>query len=243
MQIGRYSLEAELGRGGMGVVYRARDPAGRAVALKLLSAAADAGRVLRFVREGELAARLRHPAIVVVHEAFVHEGRPVLVQELVAGPTLDQAWRALPRAARVELVRQVAHGVAHAHARGVVHRDLKAENVVLDEGGAPKVIDFGLATASDLERLTRTGALVGTPTAMAPEQLGDRDAIGPWTDVWALGVLLHEALVDRPPFEATDLAALLAQLAAAEVAPLRRRDPTVSPALEAVCLRCLARAP
>ncbi|MCO5169730.1 MAG: protein kinase [Planctomycetes bacterium] len=243
MQIGRYLLEAELGRGGMGVVYRARDPAGRPVALKVLAAAAGEAQVLRFQREGEVAARLRHPGIVTVHEAFVHEGRPVLVQELVGGPPLHVAWRGRPRAARVDLVRQVAHAVAHAHARGVVHRDLKAENVVIDEGGAPKVIDFGLATASDLERLTRTGALVGTPTAMAPEQLGDRDALGPWTDVWALGVLLHEALLDRPPFEATDLAALLAQVAAAEVAPPRRRDPSVSPALEAVCLRCLARAP
>jgi TPR repeat protein/predicted Ser/Thr protein kinase len=243
VRIGRYLIEAELGRGGMGVVYRALDPAGRPVALKLLSSKADAEHVLRFLREGELAARLRHPAIVTVHEALVHEGRPALVYELVPGPTLHDAWGALDRPARLELLRQVAHGVAHAHERGVVHRDLKGENVVVGETG-PKVIDFGLATASDLERLTRTGAAMGTPHAMAPEQLGAvRDELGPWTDVWALGVLLHEALLDRPPFEAAGLTELLAQVASARVVPPRKFDRSVSPALEAVCLRCLARAP
>src|SRR5690606_36009167 len=123
------------------------------------------------------------------------------------------------------VLRRVAHAVAHAHALGVVHRDLKADNVVLDLHGRPKVIDFGLGRAADLERLTRTHAVLGTLGHMAPEQLEGGQAVGPPADVWALGVMLFQALVDRTPFEAESLVALVEQLDAGLREGPRALDP------------------
>ena len=243
-RLGPYEVVGELGRGASGLVLRGRDPSGRPVALKLLTSPSDPRRVERLRREGLLAGRLSHPGIAAVHDLVtLQDGRLLLVSELVEGRTLEEAGRTLDRSGRVELVRQTAAAMAHAHRSGVVHRDLKPANVLVEAAtGAVKVIDFGLATAQDLERLTRTGAIVGTPSHMSPEQLLGEPAGAP-ADVWVLGVLLHEALVGQPPFPATAFLELLAQVTGDPVAPLRGHDPSVPPALEAVTLRALARAP
>ncbi len=242
-----FELLGELGRGGMGVVYRARDrESGREVALKLALGRLDDTRLARFRREGEVTAALHHVGIVRVYGAGEHEGRPWLAYELLEGcRALDEAFTGLGRDARVALVRDAARALGHAHAAGVVHRDVKAENVLVDAGGRVRVADFGLATASDLEQLTQSGALVGSPATMAPEQLlGERAAIGPPTDVWALGALLYLALVGELPFaEAATILELTAQVVERPPRPPRAHDRSISAELEAICLQALARQP
>ena len=243
----RFELLEELGRGGMGVVHRARErSSGREVALKQLQLGAlDPELRQRFRREAELAAALRHPGIVTVHAAGEEGVRGWIACELVPGARpLDAAWRGRDRRARVELLREVALALGHAHAQGVVHRDVKAQNLLVDVEGRVRVADFGLALAQDETRLTETGALLGTPHAMAPEQArGEREAIGPWTDVWALGVLLYEALTDQRPFQAPTVLGLLRQIMEDSPRSPRQLDPTIPPALEAVCLRALQKDP
>jgi len=244
-RLGPFTVTGELGRGGMGTVLRARDPANREVALKLGPAGASDERRARFEREGQIAAGLDHPGIVGVHAAgALPDGRPYLAFELVEGArNLDAAFAGAPRERRVGWVLEAARAVAHAHARGVVHRDLKPANVLVARDGRVRVADFGVAGMVGLDRLTRTGQLLGTPTHMAPEQLaGERRAVGPPADVWALGALLYEALTGEPPFAG---ASLLELIAAVERGPRPPRAvaPDVAPALEAVCLAALARRP
>ncbi len=246
--LARYEVLGELGRGAMGVVLRARDrEAGREVALKLVPGAATADlrgerARERFRREGELTAALQHPGIVRVHSAGEADGVPYLTYELVEGcRTLEEVLPGSPLRARVALVRDVARALGHAHARGVIHRDVKPANVLVDRLGRAKVADFGLASASGLERLTLTGAMVGTPLFMAPEQVGGaRDAYGPATDVWALGVILHLAVADRLPFDAESLGELTTKILGAHYAPLA---PTVPAPLAQVVARALRVAP
>ncbi|MCO5167555.1 MAG: bifunctional serine/threonine-protein kinase/formylglycine-generating enzyme family protein [Planctomycetes bacterium] len=244
--IGPFEVLGELGRGGMGVVYRARDPAaGREVALKVVLHEADARRLARFVREGEVTATLDHPGIVKVHAAGEADGRPYLAYELVPGArTLDELLPGLPLRRRVEYVRDAARALGFAHARGLVHRDVKGANLLVDAENRLKVADFGLAAGEGLERLTRTGALLGTPQAMAPEQFrGERERQGPPTDVWALGVLLYEALTGAPPFTGGSITELGARICRGELEAPGARAPDVPPDLEAVCLRALSVAP
>ncbi len=242
-RIGPYVVRGVVGRGAMGMVLRGYDPAvGREVAIKLLLAAADPAQRARFAREGRLVAALDHPGIVRIHSAGeLPDGRPYLAFELVEGArTLADALRELPRLERLRVVVEVARALGHAHARGVVHRDLKPENVLLDAAGHARLADFGVAIAGDQERLTRTGALVGTPLYMAPEQLGHRTGeVGPAVDVWALGVLLYEALTDALPFQGTSLPELVAAIARARPTPPRGLDRSVPAGVEAVCLRAL----
>ncbi len=238
-----WELVELLGQGAMGTVWRARHVAtGRPAALKLVRAGPDRGA--RLAREAALAARLDHPGVVRVLAASAPDApTPWVAFELLERATpLGQVWAGFDRLQRLALLRDVARAVGHAHARGVVHRDLKPDNVLVDAAGLPRVADFGLAVAEDVERLTRTGVLVGTPLYMAPEQAsGQRGAVGPWTDVWALGVMLHEALVDRPPFEGHGGFIELARLiTTTRPAGPRALDPTVSPALDALVLSCLA---
>ncbi len=204
-RLGPFGLEAELGRGGMGAVWRAVDLAtGRRVALKVVLELGQGDAVARerFVREGELAARLLHPNVVRVFAAGQTDDLPWLACELVPGArSLTAAARALPRDEQVRLVRDAARALGAAHALGIVHRDVKPDNILVGDDGRARVTDFGLALAHDVQRLTRTGAVMGTPPYMAPEQFdGDRGAQGPHTDVWALGVILHELLCGERPF-------------------------------------------
>jgi serine/threonine protein kinase len=241
--IGGYQILGSVAHGSMGHVYRAWDAsAGREVAIKLLTAA-GVSSVERFRREGEIVGRLRHPGIVRVHAAgSVNATSHFLVYELVPGAhTLVEAWQDVELRQRVGWIRDVARAVGHAHSQGIVHRDIKPENVLVDAAGVAKVTDFGVATATNLERLTLSGAAVGTPTHMSPEQFSG-SPVGPQTDVWALGVLLYEALCDVLPFEGGDLITQAALVASARVPP--PRDVVDVPRdLERVCLAALRAEP
>ena len=242
----RYLIEAKLGEGGMGVVFRARDAQlGRPVALKVLNRTLNEAQRARFAREGELNASLLHPDVVRVFGGGVHEGRPFLVLELVEGAqTLEEAFLARTLIERGELLVRVARAVAAAHEQGIVHRDLKFENVLVNGTGQPKVCDFGLAWRADVERLTRTGAMIGTPMFMAPEQTGLTDAIGtspgPASDVWALGVMLYFALGGELPFRGGSLLEVLQAVLLRDPFPLPRAAPRQ---LESVCRRALSKHP
>ena len=241
----RYEILRELGRGAMGRVVLARDRrAQREVAIKLLAAQELGERAgARLQREGELLASLRHPGVVRVHSVGLWRGQPYLVMDHVEGAReLGQ----LERAQRLPLLLEAARALAHVHARGLVHRDLKPANLLVDAQGRVRVCDFGLAWSAESRRLTRTGHLAGTPLYMAPEQFrGAREgqAFEPPTDVWALGVILYEALTGRAPFEEPTLVAQMAEVLACEPTPPRSLEPSVSPALEAVCAKALQKRP
>ncbi|MCO5171747.1 MAG: serine/threonine protein kinase, partial [Planctomycetes bacterium] len=246
-RIGSYALGPEVARGGAGVVFRAVDLRdGREVALKLMLGADEARRALRFGREARALIRLRHPGIVAALDAGVEAGRPWLAMELVEGESLQRHLDArgpLAPAAAAALVAQLARAVEHAHAEGVLHRDLKPDNVLITRDGAPRLIDFGLARDVEPDagsRLTATGAVVGTPGYWAPEQARGEVA-DVRTDVHGLGALLYAALVAAPPIEAESFAEALIAAEAREVEPPSRRRADVAPALDAVCARALAR--
>jgi tetratricopeptide (TPR) repeat protein/RIO-like serine/threonine protein kinase len=249
-RIGPYDILGELGRGGMGVVYRALDPAlGRPVALKMIldASRADPEELERFHREARAAARLHHPGIVQVYGTGVHEGRPYIAFELIEGESLEALLNRKQLSPRrtAELVRKVALALDHAHREGILHRDVKPANVLLDRSGEPHLTDFGLArTESASLKLTRTGEILGTPAYMAPEQAdGTPGAQGPWTDIYALGGVLYRALAGRPPFEGGGAAALIVKVLTQEPEPPRRVRPTVHPDLETIALRCLEKDP
>mgnify|MGYP001416144363 CR=1 FL=1 len=244
--VGPYTLIEVLGRGGMGQVWRARDPRGaRDVAIKLtLGARPSPTALARLAREAEVAASLRHPGLVAIHAAGDVRGTPYLVLELVEGArSLDQVLPGLDLRARLGLVRDVARALGHAHGRGVVHRDVKPQNVLIDPAGRARVTDFGLALAEGQERLTRTGVTPGTPTHMAPEQLSGAP-LGPPTDVWALGVVLYQAVCDALPFTSEEgPVALAANICRGEVVPPSSRAADVPAGVDAICARALARDP
>ncbi|MBX3274347.1 MAG: serine/threonine protein kinase [Sandaracinaceae bacterium] len=231
---GRYRVEAELGRGGMGIVYRAAQlPLGRAVALKVLRAelVGDERARLRFEREARVASALAHPSAVTVFDFGEHAGAAFLVMELVEGPTLAAQLAAGPLgvARALALGAELADVLAAAHAIGLVHRDLTPSNVVIGEDRA-RVLDFGLAflrapaeRGEASGRLTREGVVVGTPEYLSPEQARGED-VGPPTDVYALGCLLHEMLTGRPPFAGSELEVLTKQMFAPPP-PLDAREP------------------
>jgi tetratricopeptide (TPR) repeat protein len=249
--VGGYRLHEPLGAGGAGQVWRAVEPAsGREVALKVVDPHLGHEARARLLREGRLTAALRHPGIVRIHAAGEDPSRAGLpgaawlAYELVPG---GRTWRdvgpTLAPADRVRALSAVARALGFAHSKGVVHRDVKATNILVDPSGRPKVADLGLARALAETRLTQTGVLLGTPGAMAPEQLEGRPA-GPQADVWAMGALLHEALTGRSPFEgAKTLLALRAAVRAPRLFEGTPPPPGLSPAqrkkVEAVVRRCL----
>src|SRR6266516_1982467 len=222
-QVPGYNVEAELGHGGMGVVYRAWHlRLHRRVALKMLLAGAHAqpAERERFLREAEAVAGLRHPNIVQVYEVGDVDGQSYFTMELVEGGSLAQQIQGVPQPVRkaAAVVATLADAVHAAHQSGIVHRDLKPANILLTADGTPKVTDFGLARKlDDDDGQTRSGAVLGTPSYMAPEQAqGRRDSAGPAADVYALGAILYELLTSRPPFRAATAAETLQQVISLE---------------------------
>ncbi len=204
-RFGRYELRGELGRGGFATVHRAWDPSlGREVALKalLLHLAADEGIRHRFLGESRAIARLHHPNIVTVYEVDESEGRPYFTMERIDGPTLSSflaAEHQLPLAQVAQIMRGLASAIDYLHSRRLVHRDIKASNVMLDTWDRIVLMDFGVARALDETQLTRSGISIGTPEAMSPEQVNGQP-VGPPADIYALGVLAYRLLAGRPPF-------------------------------------------
>lgn len=258
-RLGRFVVQRKLGSGGFGVVLLADDPVlKRLAALKLprSPAALDPAQRARFLREAQAAARLQHPNIVTVYEAGEADGICYLAAAYCEGPDLA-AWferQAGPLAPRVaaEIVAALAGAVEHAHQNGILHRDIKPSNVLLDPAGktgefpfAPKLSDFGLAKLLESDDdATMTGLLLGTPRYMAPEQAAARrDAIGPASDVYALGVVLYELMTGRPPIVGGDNADTLRRVVSEHPAAPRKLAPRIPRDLEAICLKCLEKSP
>jgi tetratricopeptide (TPR) repeat protein/tRNA A-37 threonylcarbamoyl transferase component Bud32 len=255
-QLDDYDVLEEVGRGGMGVVLKARQRSlDRIVALKRLRAGATSGEEARqrFRREALALARLQHPNIVQIYGVGEADEQPFLALEFIAGGSLadrlaQRSGTLLPARAAAPLVEVLARAVEYAHGNGIVHRDLKPANVLLagphdapPEQWGPKVTDFGLAKRLDGENDTRSGAVLGTPGYMAPEQAGGpAGGIGPWTDVYGLGAILYELLTGQPPFRAEAPLQTLQQIAGPDpVRPCSLINPSVPRDLETVCLKCL----
>jgi serine/threonine-protein kinase len=249
-QVPGYRVEALLGCGGMGIVYRASHlRLNRAVALKMLLAGpcARPDELERFQREAEAVAALRHANIVQVYDVGDVAGRPYFTMELVEGGDLADQIQGVPQPAHhaAALVATLAEAIHTAHQSGIVHRDLKPANILLTKEGTPKVTDFGLARRlASNGGLTLSGTPVGTPSYMAPEQArGKNGAIGPATDIYALGTILYELLTGRPPFRAESGVATLQQVVADEPVAPSRLNPQVPRDLTTICLKCLSKEP
>ena len=247
--IGGYALEAELGRGAAGVVYRARDPrSGRPVALKLLTGGSRTA-LRRFQTEAHALQRLDHQHLVRVLDSGEDAGRPFLVMELVDGSSLaarvGQGGPLAPREAAT-IARDLARALEHAHARGVIHRDIKPANVLLDRSGRARLGDFGLARELDglASRVTMEGAVLGTPGYLPPEQVrGELDRIDARADVYALGATLFALLTGEAPFAAEAVGDVLEQTVRARAPAPSERRAAVDPGLDAIVLRCLEKSP
>ena len=250
---GDYELIAESGRGGMGVVYRARQISlGRIVALKVLLRGehASSADIARFLHEAAAAAALDHPHITPVYEVGEQEGQPYFSMKYVEGTTLSRRLLDGPIGPReaAALLAPVCRAVAAAHAGGILHRDLKPSNILIDRDGQPLITDFGLAkrTAAagdsdgDLPSLTQTGAILGTPSYMAPEQAaGRRGEVGVTTDVYSLGAMLYQMLTGRPPFQAATPFDTVMLVLEQDPLPPRLLNPQADPDLEMIALKCL----
>ena len=258
-----YELLAELGRGGMGVVFKARQTnSNRLVALKLIrnAALATPQERARFRIEAEAAARLHHANVVEILEVGEHQGQPFFAMELIEGGTLEQflAGQPQPASRSAALIRTLALAIHEAHERSIVHRDLKPANILMGIGSqetedqsrnfdpVPKIVDFGLAKRLDSAStaLTHDGAVLGTASYMAPEQAAGRVRdIGPATDVYALGAILYEMLTGRPPFHGDSWNQSIQQVLNDEPTPPSHVHADVPRDLETVCLKCLEKDP
>ena len=248
--LGGISLLQEIGRGGMGVVYKARQrDLQRIVAVKMIlsNQLATPGDVLRFQTEARAAASLRHPNIVAIHEIGESDGRHYFVMDFVAGENLAARLSRGPLAVdeAVRLLVRIAQAIHHLHSQGVIHRDIKPSNILLDERGEPFVTDFGLAKIFDADSgQTRTGAIVGTPSYMSPEQAAGRNhLISPRSDVYSLGAMFYEMLTGRPPFRERNVLDTLVQVLEGEPTLPRRWNSAIPRDVELICLRCLDKDP
>jgi tRNA A-37 threonylcarbamoyl transferase component Bud32 len=244
-----YEILGELGHGGMGVVYKARQiKANRVVALKMILARAHATleQKARFQIEAEAVAALQHPNIVQLYEVGEFDGLPFFSLEFVEGGSLAKKFKGLPRSPKqsAQLVETLARAMHTAHQAGVVHRDLKPANVLVGKGWVLKVTDFGLAKQLDAPGQTASGVIMGTLSYMAPEQAGGRSKhIGPAADIYALGAILYELLTGRPPFRAATQMDTLLQVLSEEPIPPSRLNPKLARDLETICLTCLRKDP
>lgn len=249
-RIGDYDVIEKIARGGMGMVFKARQRTlNRVVAIKMLVGGrlADIESVERFRAEAAAIARLRHPGIVAIHETGRHEGHHWFSMDFIDGPSLAELLKDGPLDPRtaVEYLREVATAVDHAHQHGVLHRDLKPSNILLDPEGRPHVTDFGLTReAGGDSEFTATGEIIGTPGYLPPEQAaGKRDAFAPACDVYGLGATLYHLLTGRPPFQAATLAAVFKQVLHDEPDRPSKLNPRVNAELETICLKCLEKEP
>jgi len=246
---GEYELLEEVGRGGMGVVYKSRQAGlNRVVALKKIHAAelGEQASLSRFRKEAEALSSINHPNVVQVHSVGEQNGEPFFVMEFVEGRTLKEQIGGVPQKPRraAELTAVLAGAVHAAHLKGIVHRDLKPANVLMSADGVPKVADFGLAKRVEEVGATQTGAVLGTPSYMAPEQAEGRvKDVGPPTDVYALGAILYEMLTGRPPFVGATPVETLLQVRGQEPIAPRSFQKTTPRDLETICLKCLRKEP
>lgn len=245
-----YEIVKELGRGGMGVVYQAWQPAlKRTVALKMILSGGHASesQLQRFRTEAEAVARLQHPNVVQIYQIDDHEGLPFFSLEFCSGGSLNEKLDGTPWKdhSSAKMMETLARGMHVAHKADVVHRDLKPHNVLLDENGTPKITDFGLAKKLDEgDGVTKTESVMGTPAYMAPEQArGKTKNVGPAADVYALGAMLYELLTGRPPFKAASAWDTIALVINKEPVAPRELNPKVSRDLETICLKCLQKDP
>jgi len=250
VQFGDFELLEEIGRGGMGVVYKARQASlDRTVALKMIlrGTLASTEDLARFRAEAEAAAQLSHEGIVPVYEVGQHDGHSFFSMQLIEGDTLSQRLAAgpLPPRAAAAILLRVSRAIHAAHDAGVLHRDVKPSNILIDKDGRPHVTDFGLAKRVEgQESLTRTGAVLGTPSYLAPEQaIGARGVLGPATDVYGLGAVLYQMLTGRPPFQAATPLETVMLVVEQEVVPPRLLNPRADRDLELIALQCLQKPP
>ncbi|HTH47248.1 MAG TPA: serine/threonine-protein kinase, partial [Candidatus Limnocylindria bacterium] len=246
---GDYEVQAEIARGGMGVVYRARQVSlNRMVALKLILTGQFAGEdeVKRFRAEAEAAANLDHPNIVPIYDVGQVEGRHFFSMKLIEGRSLAERVRngARDPVDSARLMQKVAAAIHYAHQRGVLHRDLKPANILVDAQGEPQVTDFGLARRIGVDSgLTQTGAVFGTPAFMPPEQADDPRRLTVAADVYSLGAILYDLLSGRPPFEAPTPVETVMMVRDQEPTSLRSLRPEIARDLETICLKCLQKEP
>jgi serine/threonine-protein kinase len=249
-RFGGYELLAEIGRGAMGIVYKAHQVGGdRFVAIKtILATSLDSKDALqRFRGEAEVAGELDHPGIVPIEDVGEHDGRPFICMSLVDGEDLaariERGSLQPEEAARI--VADVAEAVQHAHDRGIVHRDLKPANILLDRFGCPKIADFGLSCKIGGGRAIHdSDSIVGTPSYMSPEQASGRgDLVGPASDIYSLGAVLYHALTRRAPFVGANPAVIIGQLLEKTPVAVRTVDPSIPQIFEVICLRCMQRTP
>ena len=247
---GDYELLEEIARGGMGIVYKARQQSlKRVVALKMIRSAnlATEAEVQRFHIEAEAAANLQHPNIVAIHEVGLHEGQHYFTMDYIDGKNLAQMadGKPLPPLTAANYVKTIAEAVHFAHQRGILHRDLKPQNIMIDNADRPRITDFGLAkqTRDDMS-LTQTGVMMGSPGYMPPELAqGRRTLVGPPSDVYSLGAILYELLTGRPPFQGETPLATIRQVVEEDPVSPHKINPNVARDLETICLKCLAKQP
>ena len=243
--IGRYRVVSEIGRGAMGIVYRAEDDAlGRSVAIKCILASMDtdeqAGYLARFRQEAKALGGLNHQSIITVYEFGDEAGVAYLAMEYLQGRELREliAAHQLDLSSAVEIAAQVAEGLAFAHSRGVVHRDVKPGNVMVMEGNRAKIMDFGIARVRSSDVKTATGMMLGSPRYMSPEQVLGR-AVDARSDIFSLGLVLYEMLAGAPPFGGNDVHAIMYQICNGRAAPPSAANPAVTRALDMIVQRAL----
>ncbi|NUM36870.1 MAG: protein kinase [Candidatus Brocadiae bacterium] len=244
-----YQILQELGRGGMGIVYKAFDlQLKRIVALKVIVGNNESNETIRLQREAAALAQLEHPNIVRILEAGLHP-QPYFSMEYIEGENLS-SWLKQKKPNHLKILKifiKLANALSHAHKKGFLHRDIKPSNIMINQEEEPKIMDFGLAKSLDATEnkrrtLSKTGDILGTPSYMSPEQ-AEGDKVDPKSDIYSLGATLYEALTEKLPFDGESYLNVLMKIATEEVAPIRKINPSVSPYLEAICMKCLQKKP